>query len=445
MEREIMTTGFKNSSYVFIPFRYENRNDFCRLIAALDKNPAWEPVAEEIMYMLKYVADKFDRRNPDECQCFHYSLKDAARQDFGLLPASTLYATAPHPFRGDSVPFAFSIHRAELYCFSTSVCILALNLQFTETDPLWVSTALYYLKKVSQERICAIAAEGKETTLLNLAKDLTATLLPDTLFDFFFYTNSGTERANVLTYLDVESKKDYAYELYYLKRCYNEGFAYTEKTEEAQFENFCSTQNITWGISPEAAVCLACPQGCEEFIHGTFYQNFNHQYLFMYVLLLHQKYVLYMLLTKIGLSSYNQLETLAEYQHQLFEFETDFVFSCVTEVPQYQMLYDRLAEAFSLKKMFEDVREPLASLSEIRRTASENKQRERDHAVNRSLFMLSLLTFFSALIDSFDFAESFFSWFFRPPVVKGIQIGSMILVVLAFVYVIKNLISSRKN
>ena len=152
-----------------------------------------------------------------------------------------------------------------------------------------------------------------------------------------------------------------------------------------------------------------------------------------------------MMLTQIGIGTYNKLETLEEYQHQLYEFETDFVFSRVTEVPQYQNLYNRLAEAFALKEMFLDVREPLVSLSEIRRTANEKKQQNRDNAVNRSLFMLSLLTFFSALLDGFDFVESFFSWFFDANIIKGIQIGSMALVVLAFVYVIKNLISSKKE
>ena len=58
-----------------------------------------------------------------------------------------------------------------------------------------------------------------------------------------------------------------------------------------------------------------------------------------------------MLLTKIGIGVYNSLETLEEYRRQLYEFETDFVFSCVSEVPQYQELYDRIVQAFSLKKM----------------------------------------------------------------------------------------------
>lgn len=102
----------------------------------------------------------------------------------------------------------------------------------------------------------------------------------------------------------------------------------------------------------------------------------------MYVLLLHQKYVLYMFLTIIGLDTYNDLEKLEAYRQQLYEFETDFVFSCITEVPQYQILHEKLSDVFSLKKMYEDVREPLVSLSEVRRANAEKRQRNNDYRMN---------------------------------------------------------------
>ena len=57
---------------------------------------------------------------------------------------------------------------------------------------------------------------------------------------------------------------------------------------------------MIWGVSQEAAVCITCPEmGRGPFIRTTFYRNFNDQYLYMYILLLHQKYVLYMFLTEL--------------------------------------------------------------------------------------------------------------------------------------------------
>ncbi len=449
MENLMMSTEFKNTSYVFIPFRYNNRQSFKKLVGTLDESPLWSGVQNENLYMLKYVADKFDSQNPEHCQCFLFELKEEARPQCGLAPKNVVYATEPHPFHDADTKFTFTLPQVQLYCFSTSVCILAFRLHFTENDPFWIATAQYHLKKVSRETITPYDETGKplaeRNTILDLAKNITTHIHYPLPFEFFFYANPSTERANSLTYLDVPAQSDYKRELYYLRRCYGQDYVYVEDQTVDRRETYCAAQEISWGISPEAAICLAQPCGHESFVHNIFYKNFNRQYLFMYVLLLHQKYVLYMLLTKIGVGNHNQLETLTEYQHQLYEFETDFVFSRVTEVPQYQNLYDRLADAFSLKPMFDDVREPLSSLSEIRKTAAETKQRNRDLAVNRSLFMLSLLTFFSALMDSFDFAESFFSLFFNENTIKWIQFGFISLVVIAFLYVLFNLISSRKD
>lgn len=164
----------------------------------------------------------------------------------------------------------------------------------------------------------------------------------------------------------------------------------------------------------------------------------------MYVLLLHQKYVLYMLLTKIGIGVYNSLETLEEYRRQLYEFETDFVFSCVSEVPQYQELYDRIVQAFSLKKMYGDVREPLISLREVRQEAAKNEQKKRDGNVNRALLMLSVLSFFSALVDSYDFVDSFFGLFMGEIGVRIVQCCCILAIFAVGILVFKSILDAKK-
>ena len=332
----------------------------------------------------------------------------------------------------------------QLYLFRTTVGIVAFQINLENDDPFWVSNAQYHLKKVSREKIsCKNVTTTK--TLLDISKDLVSEFLAISKFSFFYYANPSTERANVLTYLVVEPQDDYKKELFYLRRCYSDGFIYTEDDKLDEKEIFIPSKDTTWGISPEAAVCLVCPKhGSEKFLRETFYKNFNAQYLFMYIFLLHQKYVLYMFLTKIGIGIYNDLGTLEEYRQELYEFETDFVFSCVTEVPQYQKLYDRMTEAFSLKKMYEDVHEPLISLGEIRREAAENAQKKRDGNLNKALLMLSVLSFFSALVDSFDFVESFFGWFLNEAGVRLVQVCCIIGISLIVFLVFKNLFDSRK-
>lgn len=439
-----MMSSLKNTSYIFIPFTYEKQKDFSPLIKAFDSSDSWVQIHDEIVYMFKFVADKIDSHNKGSCQCFHYDLNASGRKRFGLATEEDWFSTAARSFNGQEEKILFRILNVQLYCFSTTVGMVAFKLHFAKDDPFWLANAQYYLKKASRETIFLEEPAGA-TTMLDLSKELVSEFSPVSAFNFFYYSNPSTERANVLTYLEVEPKENFKKELFYLRRCYSEGFLYVEDEQAEATEIYCPSKDTVWGISPEAAVCLTCPDlGRENFIRGTFYKNFNAQYLFMYVLLLHQKYVLYMFLMKIGIGAYNNLRTLEEYRHQLYEFETDFVFSCVTEVPQYQNLYDRMTQAFSLKSMFEDVHEPLRSLGEVRRETAEKEQKKRDDKVNKALLMLSVLSFFSALIDSFDFVESFFGWFLNE---TGIRIGQVACIVGIFATVIlvfKNLLSSKK-
>lgn len=436
----------KNTSYFFIPFIYKRQEDFAPLIDWLDSSQAWELVHDEILYMLKYVADKINSYDKKNCRCFHYTLRNRARLQFGLATDSDWYTASPHKYHDKEEKFRFRILGVDLYCFSTTVCILAYKVQLEKDDPLWVASAQYYLKKASREKIGLDTEYAPRFTFLDLSKKLMEEPGAVSGFTFFYYSNPTTERANVFSYLEVEMKEDYKEELYFLRRCYNEGFLFTENEEADREEIYIPSKDTVWGITSEAAICLACPAyGREDFIRKRFYKNFNAQYLFMYVLLLHQKYVLYMFLMKIGIGTYNELGTLETYRSQLYEFETDFVFSCITEVPQYQNLYERMSQAFALKKMYEDVHEPLLSLSEIRRAVSENEQAKRDQNVNKALCMLSILSFFSALIDSFDFVDSFFSWFFDSVWIKGFQVACIVIVIAIVTNVMFSLVKSHRD
>lgn len=436
----------RNVSYVFIPLSFGAYESFRAVVDELNRDPGWTLVHDEITYMLKYVADKINSRDQKNCQCFHYQLNGDVRRDVCDVSQGAWYTLKGRIYKGEPEEFPFQILSIQLYCFSTTVCILAIKVTFQQNDPYWVSSALYYLKKVSREKIYPQNGECEPFTLLELAKRAMSTMVHFDDLTFFYYANPSTERANILTYLETDSMENVRHQLYYLRRCYSEGFLYWENSALDKEELYVHSQDIIWGISPEAAACLTCGSfGREKFIRGTFYKNFNAQYLFMYVLLLHQKYVLYLFLTRIGIGTYNNLEMLEEYRSHLYEFETDFVFSCVTEVPQYQNLYDRMTRAFSLETMYKDVHEPLTALSDVRRISNEEKQQNRDKNMNRALVVLSLLSLFSALVDSFDFIQSFFGWFLNDTGVKVAQVICICAIVITTLYIFKMIWDSRKN
>lgn len=378
----------RNTAYIFIP-AFAGDSGALELLKELDKSEAWSRINTKIKYMLKYVSSKFDCEKPDKCHCFHYELNRKFNSEF---------ETDEHMFCGEAVKFGFKIKGVHLYCFRTGVVVFAIRAEFKDSNPYYISAAEYHLKKASREKI---HSENGETTVLELIKGLAGEIFDEDKLDFFHYANPTTERANILTYVEVDKKEDYSRELFYLRRCYRDDVSFSDDFLEDENSVYSPSNGVIWGISSEAAVCLVSPElGGREFVDNVLYSNFNEQYLFMYILLLHQKYVLYTYLTQIDMNMYNSLKKLEYYKEKLYEFETEFVFSAVAEVPQYQKLYEKMKNSFALESLFSDVREPVLTLGEMRAKKGEDK-------MNWILFAIALISIFSALADIIGLVEKF--------------------------------------
>ena len=98
-EESVMeNTPEKNTAYIFIPCSFDNSNEFKNVCSRIGGCSDWEQVHDEILYMLKFVADKFDSRNTESCQCFHYKLTAEGRAKCGIGSEDTLYVTEKHKF-----------------------------------------------------------------------------------------------------------------------------------------------------------------------------------------------------------------------------------------------------------------------------------------------------------------------------------------------------------
>ncbi len=379
-----------NTSFFFIPVRFRDPGDYAGLTERLDHDPLWEERRDRLRYLMRYVSDKL------EDQCRHYVLKEDAFPALSLPPARSLFHTRSFRESAGRRDYRFTLDEVHLYVFETSVCVLAFGISFEDPDPMSVAAGIFHLKNVSSERF---APEGEKAdkkngmTFLSLAGTLLAPYREDFGLQFFFYISRGAERASFLTLVERGDLKDQVRELYYLRNGYNDGYGYVPWPEREKEEIFSLTQGVTWGVSAEGAACLFCPAcGRKDFYQNVLIPNFRSQYLYMYVLLLHQKYVLYMFLTDIGKGRRNDLKTLEDYQARFHEFETDFVFSFVSEVPQYQILYERVRQAFALDSMYRDINDPLVTLREER-------EKEEEGIRDGFLNILTLLTIVSVMTD----------------------------------------------
>lgn len=259
----------KNTVYLFVPFVLGKRDDFNAIIAALDKSDGWRLVHDDILYMFKYVSDKLDSSNRS-CQCFHYQLCDKARLRLGLATETDWFSTIAHKFHGREEPIRLQLLSVQLYCFKTSVGILAFRVHLEKDDPLWVANAEYHLKKVSREQLF-LEGCAHSVTMLELSERIVEDLKGVSCIKFFDFANPTRERSNILTYLEVEPQESYQKELYFLSRCYSDGFLFPEHGNHGSESSWIPSEDTVWGISAEACVCLVCPErGNKTFVRGTF-------------------------------------------------------------------------------------------------------------------------------------------------------------------------------
>ena len=391
-------TGEGKVSYLFLPFVPENKLSHAALTGRLDSSPHWERQTNHCGYMFRYISENLTNR--DNCLCAHY-----VRTEIGQESAAK-WQTGGSFYGNAASCLTFQIHAVHLFCFRTGMCIAALEIEPDSSDPVLISSLHFCLKNAGRVIMERCGTQERLTPLAFLRQQING-VIPTEQASFSFLMEERSIRANVLSFQELDEEADRELGLFYLRRCYNETYEY-QKDEERDREELCSfAGNLYWGVTSEAAACVAVVKDSNrDFIRGSFFHNFRTNYLFMYILLLHQKYVLYRFLTQIGRCPHNRLEVLENYREELYDFETDYMFACITEVPQYQLLYERISHAFSLDALYNDVHEPLQELRELRIAA-------RDRKLNLALTLLSLLSCASAMGDGLGLIDGAEQYLYR--------------------------------
>ena len=458
----------KNTIYIFVPMSYKDPGEmYTHLHGAVLRGceedgdaacPHWEALdrgdeGSETMkwyrydrYLLRYIADRFHGREKVEgerrnhLRGNHFLLDDdneAVRRRFAIPPANQPCILTDSLSSED---IRFYVKSVQLFTFDTGVFILAFRLMVDTDDPKVISNAAFKLKTVSATKFYYGEKKNKHT-LLEFAENIGANIYERAIetkpehagmrFRYFYYQKEGKARANVLTYLMMDSPGEGAFAengekvgllrdetcrrtLFALRNCFSERYSYHEDREKGEAEEiYVHSDRAIWGVTQEAAVCLVYPDDSQknDFYKGEFYRNLNTSYLLTYVLLLHQKYTLYLFLRNIGDFEHEEnREELRNYRDRLYRFETGYVFSHISEVPQYQGLYEKMFSNMKLEEMYQDVREPLTMLNKMEQEA-EHEEREKQNArLTDAMFVLSILVIFSALTDGFELVEKVFGF-----------------------------------
>lgn len=432
-----------NHSYIFIPISLKGRLlSFSQLQQQLPHEKYWEITKDEILYLYRYITDKMDISRPDDCVYFHMKLSGSALEEAGLGANGKEYSIHPRDEYLFDDHIDFKITNIHLFVFRSLICVAAIQVSFVDNDPLYMATGLYYLKKPNRDHIW-IGENDTQKTVQGVLYELLPIQIQSSA-SFFFYLNSGMERSNTMSLTFHHEGSSVEKELYYLKNCYRaSGFEYTDG-QRKEDERLITSDDYEWGVTNENLACVITRK--TRHIENAFIKHFCAQYLFMYVFLLHRKYDLYRILTDIGVGEQRDLGALKHYKELLFEYQADYSFVRITEVPQYHRLYKKIEEKMELDALFSDAMEPVTSLTQLRQEKSEEEQSKKNNEIESALGLLSVLTVFSALIDCYSYIEAIrleMEDVSHVSPMSYVHLGFSILIIATVIFVIRKLRRSK--
>lgn len=428
-----------NSSFFFFPFKSDNSLN--QISADLDTSGCWSKMSsfkngvnqnnngdsdnENARYLLKHVGEYFHSSANEQTICIQRKL-DRSGDAFKNKSVSHIFNMEFQSYDSVSqrIISHFRIKSANMYCFDTGICLLVIEIKHEEQNLQKISNSLFALKEFYK---CGITLSPKS---LKDARDLcfkqflswNDIITPILLTAFETFSNvivnskhyqfignwsvPSYQRIYIMSYIEMTEppKEEYVFRL---SHCYNDSFDFISDTDDLH-ATYKNNNTCTWGVSTESAVCFAelSPQK-KEFIKGTFFQNINSGYQLLFVLLLHQKYVLQEFLAK------NELRKLAgnnvdsdiakKYRDELYLFEQKYNFRYISDVSQYQKLYELIYSSFKIDLLFADVKEPLDAIKSAIEERENMFETERDKKTQKALTVLSIFAFFSAVIDAWEF------------------------------------------
>ena len=334
-------------------------------------------------------------------------------------------------------------------------------MHFDTADAMDISSSLFHLKNISSHRSsgiipqsnswkceelrgCAGLPEKRGITFDEITRFLIKQLDDGLRPELLFYANEGYGKMNILAYAELPmdtAAEEVTRKLFYLGNCYNNSYIYSSSHCIPSNVHWQSP-DIAWGYSSEALACVTlCGQAIvraakgsgahhsmeerehRRFIKRTFIKNVKSNYRFMYLILLHQKYAYYLLLTRLGAGQDKDVEVLEDYKSQLETLRTNFAFSRVSETAQYQQLYAKLSEEFKLADIDRDVNDPLVTLTQLKHDEEERQDKRRERNMDYALAVLAILSIISCVCDGVSLFAASHEWF----------AGSLVLTAVMFV------------
>ena len=130
-----------NTAFLFLPMDLVNM-DYDNFQSRLEVNDAWcfMDDRDKNRYIYRYITDKMNPEQKDECLYLHYCLSDQAAHERGWGEDGTIYQVEQEAGENSlEETFCFRIQTVHLYTFRTEVSILAIQISFLKNDPGYIA------------------------------------------------------------------------------------------------------------------------------------------------------------------------------------------------------------------------------------------------------------------------------------------------------------------
>lgn len=254
----------------------------------------------------------------------------------------------------------------------------------------------------------------------------------------FHLSADANKNCHIFQYLSVEDFKMISDEQKFrLRNSYDASFKYIENDFTHSNFEYTPFPYIYWGASQNTLVCLTENRDPENriFLQEVFPINIENDYLFMYILTLHQRYSSFAFMFDVSRYKNNDRK-ITEINRNITKFQLESSFYVISDERVYQNLYSMLRETMDIESLFQDIKE----INERFKNISDDYNTKRERTSGMAITVLSLLTVFSALIDLSSFLDRFIDSDF---INSGISCLVIILTVLSsilmYLYYIKRL------
>lgn len=441
---------YNRTAFVLIPYFYEDGFEaFSKKANSSEYLQRSDTSATK--YLLNYVAGRINNSEITDSVCQYKNY------DFEKLIKDKIVSNDNKYFI-ENYDAVFNLEAIKVFAFNTDIVLFAVKIRFCESDYVTMSKLLFAIKE-KPESISCINSDGKKTSgfyLKNLIKSVAEkTILGNDvckLKNNNIYSHDDFQRLNIISYYETDDLKDNFEEaVFRLGHCYDDSFVFSDSTSD-----ICSiyTNNAVcqWGITAETVACIAYPDKT-EFVQKYFSANFDNCYLLMFALLLNQKFELYELLGRINKKLLSEedgsYKTAFSFRDDFYRFEQNFNFHIISEVPQYQNVYNIMYKSLGIDRLMDDVKEPLEAINAILHEKEENKERESEQKTESLLTIISALAISSALIDTWDFLTNIKCIWFGEPVpniyAMKAQLIFSALILLTSLIVLARIILIRKK